>query len=178
MVCDRCIRVLKEELHNHNIEILDIELGHLRLNITDDQITQFEGIIEKNGFALAISEEEIISEQVKVVLLSILRVLPVELNKNLSSYLADKIGYEYSKISKVFSMTEGITIEKYYIRLKIERIKELIQGQEYNFTQMSQLLDYSHLNHLSGQFKRETGMSLSAYKSQHNNLRIPLDKII
>ncbi len=33
MVCDRCIKVLKEELHHHNIEVLEIELGHLRVNI-------------------------------------------------------------------------------------------------------------------------------------------------
>ena len=148
------------------------------MNITDDQITQFESIIEKNGFALAISEDEKISEQVKVVLINILRILPVDLNKNLSSYLVGKIGYGYSKICKVFSVTDGITIEKYFIRLKIERVKELIQTNEYNFTEISQLLDYSHINHLSAQFKRETGMSLSKYKSQQKNFRNPLDKVI
>jgi len=35
---------------------------------------------------------------------------------------------DYSKISKVFSSTENITIEKYFIKLKIEKEKELIQS--------------------------------------------------
>jgi len=179
MVCDRCIMVLKNELENHNIELLKIELGHVRLDIkNDDQINEFETILDKNGFALICSEEEVITEKIKVILIKTLQELPLHFSKNISSYLAEKLGYGYSRISKVFSITEGITIEKYFIRLKIERVKELIQTNEYNFTEISQLLDYSHINHLSAQFKRETGMSLSKYKSQQKNFRNPLDKVI
>ncbi len=68
--------------------------------------------------------------------------------------------------------------DAYLIKLKIEKVKELIQAQEHNFTEISHVLGYSHINHLSAQFKFETGMSLSDYKSQQNNLRNPLDKII
>mgnify|MGYP003676532935 FL=1 len=92
--------------------------------------------------------------------------------------MADALGQEYSKISKVFSLNEGITIEKYFIKLKIEKVKELVQGKELNFTEMGQLLGYSHINHLSGQFKNQTGMSLTAYKSQQKNFRNSLDKIM
>jgi AraC-like DNA-binding protein len=62
--------------------------------------------------------------------------------------------------------------------LKIEKVKELVQAKELNFTEMAQLLDYSHINHLSGQFKSETGMSLTEYKSQQKNFRNSLDKIV
>jgi len=30
---------------------------------------------------------------------------------------------DYAKISKVFASTENITIEKYFIKLKIEKVK-------------------------------------------------------
>ena len=104
--------------------------------------------------------------------------LPIDLEKNLSVHLSSLMHRDYSKMSKVFSTTEGLTIEKYFIKLKIEKVKELIQMQRYNFTQISQLLDYNHINHLSRQFKNETGMSLSKYKSEQKNFRNPLDKII
>lgn len=179
MVCDRCIKVLKDELNDHNIELLQIELGRLRLNIeSDDAIEKLKTLLKKNGFSLIGSTEEKLTEQVKVELIKTLQELPLKLNKKLSAHLADKLGHEYSKISKVFSFTEGITIEKYFIKLKIEKIKELIQAKEKNFTEMGQLLDYSHINHLSGQFKSETGMSLSDYKSQQKNFRNSLDQIM
>ena len=60
----------------------------------------------------------------------------------------------------------------------LEKVKELIQSQEYNFTQISQMLDYKHLNHLSKQFKNETGMSLTDYKLNRKGGRKSLDKII
>ena len=105
-------------------------------------------------------------------------MMPLEINGKLSDFLADKLQRDYSKISKVFSITEGITIEKYFIKLKIEKVKELIQTPEYNFTEISQMLDYSNVNHLSKQFKSETGMSLSDYKDGQKNFRNPLDKIV
>jgi AraC-like DNA-binding protein len=179
MVCDRCIKVLRDELEGYNIELLEIELGRLRLQMeNEDDIEKLKMLLENNGFSLIDSMEEKLTEQVKVELIKSLKELPLKLKKKLSAHLADKLGHDYSKISKVFSITEGKTIEKYFIKLKIEKVKEMIQANEQNFTEMAQLLDYSHINHLSSQFKGETGMSLSDYKSQQVNFRNPLDQII
>ena len=104
--------------------------------------------------------------------------LPLDMDGKLSDLLMQKMNQDYSKISKVFSSTEGITIEKYFIKLKIEKVKELIQTQQPNFTEISQMLNYSHINHLSRQFKSETGMSLTDYKNQQINLRNSLDQIM
>ncbi|HEA23679.1 hypothetical protein LCGC14_1194090 [marine sediment metagenome] len=177
MVCDRCIKVLRDEMEENNIHLLEIELGRLRLEI-EDETEKLKELLEKNGFSLIDSKGEMLVEQVKVELVKVLQKLPLELEKNLSDYLASKLGSEYSKISKVFSFTEGMTIEKYFIKLKIEKIKELIQDKEYNFTEMGQLLNYSNIHHLSRQFKSETGMSLSDYKSGQINFRTSLDRII
>lgn len=179
MVCDRCIKVLRDELEENNIDLLEIELGRVRLHMKkEDDIVKLKTLLENNGFASIDSLEDKLTEQVKIELIKSLKALPLKLKKKLSAYLADKLGHEYSKISKVFSITEGKTIEKYFIKLKIEKVKELIQANEHNFTEMAQLLGYSHINHLSGQFKGETGMSLSDYKSQQTNDRNSLDKIV
>jgi AraC-like DNA-binding protein len=154
-------------------------LGRIQLNVENDrEIDQLKQIIESNGFELIDAAEDKMTEQVKIHLIKILEKLPIDLNEKLSTHLAEQMHQDYSKISKVFSITEGVTIEKYYIKLKIEKVKELIQTQENNFTEISQLLDYSHINHLSRQFKTETGLSLSQYKTEHKNFRNPLDQIL
>jgi AraC-like DNA-binding protein len=179
MVCDRCIKVLKNEIEAQEIELTEIELGRIQLNVENDrEIDQLKQIIESNGFELIDAAEDKMTEQVKIHLIKILEKLPIDLNEKLSTHLAEQMHQDYSKISKVFSITEGVTIEKYYIKFKIEKVKELIQTQENNFTEISQLLDYSHINHLSRQFKTETGLSLSQYKTEHKNFRNPLDQIL
>ena len=124
------------------------------------------------------SPEKQLIEQVKIELIKLLQQLPLYINTKLSTFLEEKLRKEYSKTSKLFSIHEGITIEKYFIKLKIEKVKELIQNQEYNFTEMGQLLNYSHINHLSRPFKVETGLSLSQYKAEHRKVRNPLDQIV
>lgn len=179
MVCDRCIKVLKTEIEATEIHVVDIELGRLRLEIDDDAtLSIFKEILDKNGFSLIDSTEVKLTEQIKITLIKLLNHLPIELEGKLSVKLAESIGVDYSKMSKVFSFTEGVTIEKYFIKLKIEKVKELIQANELNFTEISQLLDYSNINHLSSQFKTETGMSLTQYKNEHKNFRNSLDQII
>lgn len=179
MVCDRCIKVLKTELGAQNIDILEIELGKIKLDIKSDaELGILTNIIKINGFEIIESIEEKLTEQVKILLIKMINDLPINLSNNLSVYLAKEMCQDYSKISKVFSVTEGITIEKFFIKLKIEKVKELIQGNTYNFTEISQLLGYNHINHLSRQFKSETGMSLTSYKSEQKNHRNSLDKII
>jgi len=179
MVCDRCIKVLRDELGAKNIELLEIELGKLKLNINETQETYvLVSILENNGFALIDSPEKQLVEQVKIELIKLLKELPLDLQQKLSAYLEEKLNREYSKISKVFSFNEHITIEKYFIKLKIEKVKELIQGQGHNFTEISQLLDYSNIQHLSRQFKNGTGMSLSKYRSDQKYFRTSLDRIV
>lgn len=178
MVCDRCIKVLQDELKEKEIELLEIELGKIKLNIQDSEDKALISILEHNGFSLIHSPEQQLVEQVKIELIKLVKQLPLDINEKLSTYLEQKLSREYSKASKLFSTTEGITIEKYFIKLKIEKVKELIQNQEHNFTEISQLLNYSNINHLSSQFKSETGMSLTDYKSQQKNDRASLDRII
>ncbi|MBT0608103.1 helix-turn-helix domain-containing protein [Aequorivita echinoideorum] len=178
MVCDRCIKVLKTEIKSHNIKLLDIELGSVQIDINSDNDLQvIQNILNDNGFELIATPYEKIREDVKINLIKLLNKLPLNLEGNLSEYLSSQMNQDYAKISKVFSVTEGLTIEKYFIKMKIEKVKELIQIPTYNFTEISQLLDYSHINHLSRQFKSETGVSLSKYKVAQKNFRNSLDKI-
>lgn len=180
MVCDRCIKVIRNELKAEGVDILEVILGRVIIK-TEDENSDMQKLIKvlaENGFVLIESPEAILSEAVKIELIKLSVKLPLKIEGTLSQYLSEKLNSDYSKISKIFSITEKITIEKYFIKLKIEKAKELIQSPEYNFTEISHILDYNNMNYLSRQFKSETGMSLTEYKGLNENFRNSLDQII
>ncbi|MEE3244483.1 MAG: hypothetical protein VX226_07485, partial [Bacteroidota bacterium] len=97
MVCDRCIKVLRDELHKAKISLLDIELGRLRLDMNEkEQLSILTEILKRNGFALIASTEDKLTEQVKIELIKLLKVIPLEIDGKLSDFLADQLQNHYS----------------------------------------------------------------------------------
>jgi AraC-like DNA-binding protein len=86
------------------------------------------------------------------------------LKTNFSVHLAEKLQYDYTYLSNLFSEVVGTTIEHFIIAHKIERVKELILYDELNLTEISYLLNYSSVAHLSNQFKKVTGLTPSHFK--------------
>jgi YesN/AraC family two-component response regulator len=70
----------------------------------------------------------------------------------------------YRQMSSLFSKYEITTLEKYIILNKIERIKELIDSEEFTLSEIAYMMDCNSVQYLSNQFKKETGMSVSEYK--------------
>ncbi|TQD36263.1 helix-turn-helix domain-containing protein [Haloflavibacter putidus] len=180
MVCNRCIKVVKNELLEAGVAVIKVELGRVVYKSKDktEDAKKLKKVLLDNDFELLESTDKILVENVKLNLIRLLENLPIQKNGTLSSYLSRETNYEYSRLSRTFSHIENTTLEKYFIKLKIEKTKELIQSKQYNFTQISQLLDYSSVNHLSRQFKAETGINLTEYKTLEKNFRNPLDQIL
>ena len=179
MVCRSCIKIIGDALQQKNLNIAEIELGKVVIETEDipGAKKQLIEILKINDFDLVETPEEKQVELVKIALIELVKNLEC-LDIKLSDYLKDKLHQDYFTLSKVFSFNQQITIEKYFIKLKVEKVKELIHSQEYNFTEISQLLGYSNLGHLSGQFKTETGMSLTEYKAMGSTIRNSLNRIV
>jgi AraC family transcriptional regulator len=99
------------------------------------------------------------------------------LNTKLSVYLQETLQVDYHYLSTLFSSTEGLTIEKYVILQRIERVKELLQYDEMNLSEIADSLGYSSVQHLSQQFKKITGLTPTGYRQLKENNRKPLDKV-
>lgn len=179
MVCNRCKKVISDELEALGIPIHAMELGKIEVETIDAaKIQQIKEVLNKNGFELLQDEDTKLVEQIKVQLIKLINDLPIERKEKLSVWLSKSLHSDYSRISKTFSRKEQITIEKFFLKLKVEKVKELIQQGENSFSEIAYLLDYANSNHLAKQFKNETGMSMSEYKSLEVWERKPLDKII
>ena len=180
MVCRRCLSTVRDELQNIGSRVLELELGRAIIEFKKESINEqlIQSVLQRNGFELLLDVESEIIEGIKLVLIEIIDETPIILKVNLSEKLVRNLDKDYTFLSKLFSKIEGVTIEKYFIQLKIEKTKELIQYNQLNFTEIAYELGYSSVNYLSNQFKVITGMNMSEYKKLSIWDRKPLNKIL
>ncbi len=178
MVCNRCKMVVESELKRLGLTPVSVELGEVE--IKENKLGSQRDFLIRNlhqlGFELLENEKDAIVQQIKSLIIKHIQQDDA-LRLNLSDYLAEKSGKSYAYISAVFKEIEGHTLEKYYIRQRIERVKELLSYGELNLNEITYKLHYSSVAHLSSQFKQVTGVSPTEYKKQNNQNRIPLDKV-
>jgi AraC-like DNA-binding protein len=182
MVCNRCLKIINQELQELGLTVLSLELGRLLVEApkktSDEIINAVTTVLHANDFEIVQNEDEMLTERIKIILIEQLRELPLLIKIKTSELLASSLHRDYKTLSKLFSANEKTTIEKYFIKLKIEKVKELIQLKQYSFSDIGYLLDYCSVNHLSRQFKEVLGMSMTDYKNTENWKRNFYDEII
>lgn len=180
MVCPRCITSVENILSEMDIPFADIQLGKVILNNENTKINlkTLNENLNAVGFELIDDNNSKIVSQVKSEIINYIHFSPNEIRKfNFSDYLEKKIGMSYSSLSRLFSSVEAQTIEKYVISQKIERVKEYIIYDELSLSEISYMLDYSSVQHLSKQFKTITGMTPTSFKKLEIKNRKSIDKI-
>ncbi len=180
MVCDRCIMAVKQTLDKLDLPWSCVELGRAKVNV-DEKDIDFE-LLDKElrniGFELIRDKNQLLVERVKNLIVEYIHHNEGEqLKINFSDSLSDDLEKDYSHISSIFSKSENMTIEKFIILQKIERVKELVSYDELNFSEIAFKVNYSSVAHLSKQFKSVTGMTLSQYKAIRLKERKRLDKV-
>ncbi len=182
MVCSRCLKVIKQELQELGVTVLSLELGRLLVEApkktSSEIVDAVTTVLHANDFEIVQKEEEMLVERMKIILIEQLQELPLHIKVKTSELLASSLHKDYKTLSKLFSANEQTTLEKYFIELKIEKVKELIQLKQRSFSDIGYLLDYSSVNHLSKQFKEVVGMSMTDYKNTEKWKRNFYDEII
>ncbi len=180
MVCDRCIRVVREELHHLGLDVRHVELGEAVVadGSRPVDLSTIATMLEKNGFELIQDKRRKLIEDIRAAVIRLLRSgKPLPPKFRLSRYIAQELNEEYPSLSSLFSSVEGMTIEHYFILQKVERVKELLKYDERPLKDIAWDLGYSSTQHLSNQFKQVTGMTPSRFRSMGMSGRIPLDRV-
>lgn len=166
MVSLRCKLIVKEELAKMGFRYLVIDLGMVELleDITNLQREQLKKNLLRSGLELLDDKKSILIEKIKNVIVEMIHYSDELPKVNFSDYISEKMNYDYTYLSNVFSEVKGITIQQFIIIHKIERAKELLLYDELNLTEISYKLHYSSVAHLSNQFKKITGLSPTFYK--------------
>lgn len=166
MVSLRCKMMVKDELKKMGLHFIVVDLGMVEileeLSMTEHDI--LKNNLLKSGLELLDDKKSILIEKIKNVIVEIIHYSDEIPKVNYSDYISEKLNYDYTYLSNVFSEVKGITIQQFIIINKIERVKELLLYDELNMTEIADKLHYSSVAHLSNQFKKTTGLSPTFYK--------------
>jgi AraC family transcriptional regulator len=180
MVCDRCVMAVSELFHQLGLHPTSVHLGQVEVDDSDwsdDRLEQIDAELAKLGFERIDDRRSRIIEQIKQVVIETMRTDMSRMSQKWSELISDKLHYDYTYLSGLFSSVEGITLEQYIIRQKVERTKELLVYDELSMSEIAWQLGYSSTAHLSNQFKKVTGLPPSHFRSLGADRRKPIDKV-
>jgi AraC-like DNA-binding protein len=179
MVCIRCQMVVKAELEKLGVGYVDVKIGEVNTieEIPREKLDQLDIALKKSGLLLMDDKKSILVEKIKGAVIELVHYTEEQIKTNLSDYLSEKLNYDYTYLANLFSEVKGITIEKFYLTHKIEKVKELIVYDELSLSEIAYKLHYSSVSHLSNQFKKITGLSPSHFKKLKNKRRRTLEDV-
>ncbi len=177
MVCSRCKLFVKDELEKLFLQYKTIELGEV--DIISELPAHTKEILRINlhkfGLELIDDKKTMLIEKIKTAIIEQIHYDDEPLNINFSTFISEKLHYDYTYLANLFSELQGSTIEKFIITHKIERVKELLVYNELSLTAISYLMHYSSVSHLSNQFKKTTGLTPSHFKNLKQKKLVMLD---
>ena len=179
MVSNRCKMLVKEELKKLGLHFIVVDLGEVDImeDITPAQVVLLKTALQDSGLELMENKKAILIEKIKNVVIEMVHHPGEENRIKFSVFLAEKLDYDYTYLANMFSEVQGATIEQFIILHKVERIKELIMYDELNISEIAILMNYSSVSHLSKQFKKTTGLSLSHFKLLKEKRRQPIEEV-
>jgi AraC-like DNA-binding protein len=179
MVSNRCKMAVKEELKKLGLHFIVVDLGEVEImeTMSGAQQQMLKMALLQSGLELMDDKRAVLIEKVKNVITEMIHHSDDLPKVNYSDYISEKLDYDYTYLSNLFSEVKGITIQQFIIINKIERAKELLLYDELSLTEISYKLHYSSVAHLSNQFKKVTGLTPSHYKLMKDKKRIPIEDI-
>lgn len=171
--------MVKYELEKLGVNYSHIDLGVIELKerITDEVKQQLKVNLAVSGLELLDDKKSILVDKIKNLIIVMVHFSDEVPKVNYSDYISDMLGYDYKYLSVLFSEVQGVTIQQFIINHKIERAKELILYDELNLTEISHILHYSSVAHLSSQFKKVTGHTPTYYKLIGEKRKVNLENL-
>jgi AraC-like DNA-binding protein len=179
MVSTRCKVAVKEELKKLGLHFIVVDLGEVEImeELSGEKREQLKMGLLNAGLELMDDKRAVLIERIINVITEMIHYSNEIPKVNYSDYISEKLKYDYTYLSNIFSEVKGITIQQFIIIHKIERAKELLLYDELNLTEISYRLHYSSVAHLSNQFKKITGLSPSQFKQLKQKRRNPIEEI-
>ena len=179
MVCIRCQMVVKSELEKLGLEYTYVKIGEAEIigEILPEQKEQLKIELKDAGLLLIDDKKVVLVEKIKNLIIELVHYTDDQIKVNLSDFLSEKLDYNYTYLANLFSEEKGITIEKFFLNHKIERVKELIVYDELNLSEIAWKMHYSSVAHLSNQFKKYTGITPTQFKMLKDSRRSTLEEV-
>lgn len=170
---------VKEELKKLGLHFVVVDLGEVEImeSISAEIRDQLRIALQSQGFELMENKKAVLIEKIKNVIIQMVHHSDEMIRTNFSDFLSEKLNHDYTYLSNLFSEVQGTTIEQFIIAHKIERIKELINYDDLNISEIAWKMNYSSVAHLSNQFKKVTGLTPTHFKKLKHKERSPLEEV-
>ncbi|MEO9892038.1 AraC family transcriptional regulator [Aurantibacter sp.] len=160
-----CITILEEQLNKLNIPHVVHGPGEVEIkkSLSSEDLNTLSDNLNSYGIEILDEQKVVLVERIKNTIEEMLEGDEAQLLK-VSSYLSDKLNYSYAYLSNLFSETTFTSIENFIILRKVDRTKELMANTNLTLTEIAFRLNYSSVAHLSGQFKKTTGLTPTMFQ--------------
>lgn len=142
-------------------------LGFAEIEIEDtisgEQIRELDACLNIYGIQIVENQKSVLVQKIKDTIIEMV-YKEEKLPTSNSAYLTTKLKQRYGYLSSVFTEITYTSIENFILLQKAERAKQLISTNEYTFTEIAYLLNYSSVAHFSNQFKNITGITPSTFQ--------------
>jgi AraC-like DNA-binding protein len=180
MVCNRCIMVVEQVFSSEGVQPMKVTLGevHLTKELNMQQIEKINAKLIGYGFTIIDDKKAQLISRIKAEIIKWIQdynfqTVPLKF----SAHIEQKLKRDYTYLTNLFSEVEGQKIEQYMILQRIEKVKELLVYDELSLNEIAEKTGFSSSAHLSGQFKKVTGLTPSHFKKIRENKRKPIDEL-
>ena len=161
-----CKMILQEQLDKLDLPYIITGLGEIEVKgrIHAAKYKELEENLIKYGINIIDDPKNVFTQKVKDAIVEMVHMDEPLTTMKTSAYLEKKMNKSYTYIASVFSEVTFTSIQSFIILQKIERAKqEIIQGKE-TLTEIAWKMNYSSVAHLSGEFKKVTGLTPTAFQ--------------
>ena len=161
-----CRIILQEQLDKLQIPYALTGLGEIEItdSLSTEKYQELEANLAQYAIEIIDNPKNVFVQKIKDTIVEIVYLEEANTNLKTSAYLAEKLNKSYNYIASVFSEVTYTSIQNFIILQKIERAKrEIIEGKD-TLTEIAWKLNFSSVAHLSNEFKKNTGLTPTAFK--------------
>ncbi|MGB2758941.1 MAG: AraC family transcriptional regulator [Maribacter stanieri] len=145
-----------------DFEILQDGTVKLPENLSVEKLKSISVELEGFGIKIQTKENRDIVEEIKIYIKKMVYEGDIR-NVKISESLSNQLGFSYPYLSNLFSSKTFTSIENFYILVRIEKVKELVLLDNTSLSEIAHDLNFSSVPHLSNQFKKVTGLTITQY---------------
>lgn len=167
MVCPRGIRVVRQELEELGLQVLDVRLGAATVAGPAEDIDwpRLRATLEAAHFALLETATQTLLYRVQAAVNQRLRQSGSLGHRAFAVAVAQDIGLPYPRLSATFArLSAGHTLAGCILSQRVAYAQELLTSSSLGIGHIARQLGYRSLAHFSGQFRRVARCSPSTYR--------------
>ena len=131
-------------------------------DLSEEQLKSISNELDSFGIKIQTKENRDVVEEIKICVKKMVHDGDIR-NLKISELLSNQLGFSYPYLSNLFSSKTYTSIENFYILVRIEKVKELVLLDNASLGEIAHDLSFSSVPHLSNQFKKVTGLTITQY---------------